>query len=51
MQRRHFLESIALGAALREREILRPDASVLDIGAGAGFSGVVAEDRLASDHG
>ena len=40
VQRRHFLESIALGAALREREILRPDASVLDVGAGAGFSGV-----------
>ncbi len=39
--RRHFLESIALGAALREREILRPDAFVLDVGAGAGFPGVV----------
>ncbi len=41
VQRRHFLESIALGAALREREILRPGARVLDVGAGAGFSGVV----------
>jgi 16S rRNA (guanine527-N7)-methyltransferase len=40
VQRRHFLESIALGAALREREILRPAASVLDVGAGAGFSGL-----------
>src|SRR5262245_55665561 len=40
LQRRHLLESIALGAALREREILRPDASVLEVGAGAGFSGV-----------
>jgi 16S rRNA (guanine527-N7)-methyltransferase len=40
VQRRHFVESIALGAALREREILRPDASVVDVGAGAGFSGV-----------
>jgi 16S rRNA (guanine527-N7)-methyltransferase len=40
VQRRHFAESIALGAALREREVLRPDASVLDVGAGAGFSGV-----------
>jgi 16S rRNA (guanine527-N7)-methyltransferase len=39
--RRHFLESIALGAALREREILRPAADVLDLGAGAGFPGVV----------
>jgi 16S rRNA (guanine527-N7)-methyltransferase len=41
IQRRHFLESIALGAALREREILRPDSSVLDVGAGAGFPGAV----------
>jgi 16S rRNA (guanine527-N7)-methyltransferase len=39
--RRHVLESIALGAALREREILRPDMRVLDIGAGAGFPGLV----------
>lgn len=37
---RHILESIALGAALREREILRPASSVLDVGAGAGFPGV-----------
>lgn len=37
---RHFVESIALGAALREREILRPDADVLDLGAGAGFPGI-----------
>jgi 16S rRNA (guanine527-N7)-methyltransferase len=40
VQRRHFAESVALGAALREREVLRPDSSVLDVGAGAGFSGV-----------
>jgi 16S rRNA (guanine527-N7)-methyltransferase len=41
VQQRHFLESIAFGAALREREILRPGARVLDVGAGAGFPGVV----------
>lgn len=41
IQRRHFLESIALGAALREREILRPTSNVLDVGAGAGFPGLV----------
>lgn len=40
VQRRHFLESLALGAALREREILRPETKVLDIGAGAGFPGL-----------
>jgi 16S rRNA (guanine527-N7)-methyltransferase len=39
--RRHFLESIALGAALREREIMREGAITLDLGAGAGFPGVV----------
>ncbi|MEX2245557.1 MAG: 16S rRNA (guanine(527)-N(7))-methyltransferase RsmG [Dehalococcoidia bacterium] len=39
--RRHFLESVALGAALREREVLRPGADLLDIGAGAGFPGMV----------
>lgn len=38
--RRHFAESLALGAALREREVLRPDSRVLDLGAGAGFPGV-----------
>jgi 16S rRNA (guanine527-N7)-methyltransferase len=38
--RRHFLESIALGAAMREREIMRPDSTVLDLGAGAGFPGL-----------
>ncbi|HXK32962.1 MAG TPA: 16S rRNA (guanine(527)-N(7))-methyltransferase RsmG [Dehalococcoidia bacterium] len=37
---RHFLESLALGAALRERELLRPDSAVADVGAGAGFPGL-----------
>jgi 16S rRNA (guanine527-N7)-methyltransferase len=41
VQRRHFIESLALGAALREREVLRPDSAVIDVGAGAGFPGVV----------
>jgi 16S rRNA (guanine527-N7)-methyltransferase len=38
--RRHIGESIALGAALREREVLRPNARVIDVGAGAGFPGI-----------
>jgi 16S rRNA (guanine527-N7)-methyltransferase len=38
---RHMVESIALGAALREREILRPGTRLLDVGAGAGFPGAV----------
>ena len=41
VERRHILEAIALGAALREREVLRPDSTVLDVGAGAGFPGAV----------
>ena len=40
VQRRHFAESIALGAALRERQLLRGREDVLDVGAGAGFPGV-----------
>ncbi|MEX2225414.1 MAG: 16S rRNA (guanine(527)-N(7))-methyltransferase RsmG [Dehalococcoidia bacterium] len=35
--RRHIIESLALGASLREREVLRPDARIIEIGAGAGF--------------
>ena len=41
VERRHFGESIAFGSALRERELLRPDSRVLDVGAGAGFPGLV----------
>lgn len=41
VQRRHFLESIALGAALRERELMRPNSTILDVGSGAGFPGAV----------
>jgi 16S rRNA (guanine527-N7)-methyltransferase len=39
--RRHIEESIALGAALRQREVLRPDMRLIDIGSGAGFPGLV----------
>jgi 16S rRNA (guanine527-N7)-methyltransferase len=39
--RRHFLESIALGAALRERQMMPEGARTLDLGAGAGLPGVV----------
>jgi 16S rRNA (guanine527-N7)-methyltransferase len=38
---RHFIESVALGSTLRQREALRPDSRVVDVGAGAGFPGVV----------
>jgi 16S rRNA (guanine527-N7)-methyltransferase len=38
--KRHFVESIALGAALREREVLRPTSVVLDLGSGAGLPGI-----------
>ena len=40
VRRRHFLESIALGVALRQREVLRPESRVIDVGAGAGFPGL-----------
>ncbi|TAK60477.1 MAG: 16S rRNA (guanine(527)-N(7))-methyltransferase RsmG [Dehalococcoidia bacterium] len=40
VQTRHFAESIAVGAALRERQLLRGREDVLDVGAGAGFPGV-----------
>ncbi len=41
VERRHFLESLAFGAALREREVLRPDSALIDIGSGAGLPGAV----------
>lgn len=40
VQRRHFLESIAFGAAMRERQLFQPDSRMLDLGAGAGFPGI-----------
>lgn len=40
VQRRHFLESLALGAALRDAGRLRGAERIVDIGAGAGFPGV-----------
>lgn len=40
MQRRHFVESLALGVALRDAGWLRGRERVIDIGAGAGFPGV-----------
>jgi len=42
VQRRHFGESLAVGAALYRVGVLKPDegARVLDLGAGAGFPGL-----------
>jgi 16S rRNA (guanine527-N7)-methyltransferase len=42
VQRRHFGESLAIGAALYRAGVLSPDlgARVLDLGAGAGFPGL-----------
>lgn len=37
---RHFLESIALGLQLQEEGLLKPAATVLDLGSGAGFPGL-----------
>ncbi len=38
--RRHFIESLALGAILQRRGLLAPGARVLDLGSGAGFPGL-----------
>lgn len=40
VQRRHFLESIALGPALAREKIASADASMVDVGSGGGFPGV-----------
>jgi 16S rRNA (guanine527-N7)-methyltransferase len=40
VQRRHFLESIAVGAALRDAGLLKGTERVIDVGAGAGFPGI-----------
>lgn len=40
VQRRHFLESLAVGAALRRLGLLPDGASVIDVGSGAGFPGL-----------
>lgn len=40
VQRRHFLESLAVGAALRRLELLPDGAAVIDVGSGAGFPGL-----------
>ncbi|HLZ71195.1 MAG TPA: 16S rRNA (guanine(527)-N(7))-methyltransferase RsmG [Dehalococcoidia bacterium] len=40
IQRRHFVESLAFGAALRDAGLLQGRERVVDVGAGAGFPGV-----------
>ncbi len=40
IQRRHFLESLALGVSLRDAGLLEGRERAIDVGAGAGFPGV-----------
>jgi len=40
VQRRHFLESAALGSVLKVRGLLRPGVRLLDLGSGAGLPGI-----------
>ncbi|MHB8575948.1 MAG: 16S rRNA (guanine(527)-N(7))-methyltransferase RsmG [Dehalococcoidia bacterium] len=40
VQRRHFGEALALGAALSDAGLLHADDAVIDIGSGAGFPGL-----------
>jgi 16S rRNA (guanine527-N7)-methyltransferase len=40
IQRRHFLESLAVGVALRSAGLLRGNERLLDIGSGAGLPGI-----------
>lgn len=40
IERRHFLESVALGVALARAGLFRGDEAVVDVGTGAGFPGL-----------
>lgn len=40
VQRRHFLESLAVGAALRREGMLQSGGAAIDVGSGAGFPGL-----------